>query len=207
MNMTIYNYRIQLMAKQIGGAVRRGAGQPRRFRSRLADQPGRGQEVLHRAVPRGQVAATGILWWNLRDGWPIISDAVVDYYFRKKLAYHYIKRVQADVCAICQEPEAGRHAVVVVNDTLAEAAGHVEVRDVDGGPGAVGVGLPCGGATGGRPWARFRRPSRPAMWLIEWTVDGRQFQNHYLAGPRPFKLADYKRWLGVMGLAAGHSEK
>jgi beta-mannosidase len=26
---------------------------------------------------------TGILWWNLRDGWPIISDAVVDYYGRK----------------------------------------------------------------------------------------------------------------------------
>lgn len=30
---------------------------------------------------------SGILWWNLRDGWPIVSDAIVDYYNRKKLAY------------------------------------------------------------------------------------------------------------------------
>ena len=29
---------------------------------------------------------TGIIWWNVRDGWPIVSDAVVDYYGSKKLA-------------------------------------------------------------------------------------------------------------------------
>jgi len=33
------------------------------------------------------------------------------------------------------------------------------------------------------------------MWLIEWTVGDQKFKNHYLAGPRPFKLDDYKRWL------------
>ena len=27
---------------------------------------------------------TGIIWWNLIDGWPQISDAVVDYYYGKK---------------------------------------------------------------------------------------------------------------------------
>ncbi len=34
----------------------------------------------------------GLIWWNLVDGWPQISDAVVDYYGAKKLAYYYIKR-------------------------------------------------------------------------------------------------------------------
>ena len=34
-------------------------------------------------------APAGILWWNVLDGWPQFSDAVVDYYFGKKLAYHY----------------------------------------------------------------------------------------------------------------------
>ena len=29
---------------------------------------------------------SGVLWWNLIDGWPQFSDAVVDYYFKKKLA-------------------------------------------------------------------------------------------------------------------------
>jgi len=37
---------------------------------------------------------SGILWWNLLDGWPQFSDAVVDYYFAKKLAYHYLWRAQ-----------------------------------------------------------------------------------------------------------------
>src|SRR5690606_4639738 len=37
---------------------------------------------------------SGILWWNLIDGWPQFSVAVVDYYFGKKLAYWYIRRVQ-----------------------------------------------------------------------------------------------------------------
>ncbi len=39
---------------------------------------------------------TGIIWWNLRDGWPILSDAIVDFYNSRKLAYFYIRRVQPD---------------------------------------------------------------------------------------------------------------
>ena len=35
---------------------------------------------------------TGLIWWNLIDGWPQISDAVVDYYYNKKIAYSFIKR-------------------------------------------------------------------------------------------------------------------
>ena len=59
---------------------------------------------------------TGIIWWNLIDGWPQISDAVVDYYGMKKLAYHYIKRSQQPVCFIFDEPKDGKLAVSVVND-------------------------------------------------------------------------------------------
>ena len=47
---------------------------------------------------------SGILWWNLLDGWPQFSDAVVDYYFGKKLAYHYIRRAQRPVCVFISEP-------------------------------------------------------------------------------------------------------
>jgi hypothetical protein len=28
----------------------------------------------------------------------------------------------------------------------------------------------------------------------------RRFENHYLAGPRPFKLEDYRRWLKLPGV-------
>ena len=40
------------------------------------------------------------------DGWPQFSDAIVDYYFGKKLAYWYIRRVQQPVCMMVDEPES-----------------------------------------------------------------------------------------------------
>ena len=59
---------------------------------------------------------TGILWWNLIDGWPEISDAIVDYYFNKKLAYSYIKRSQRPVCLVVNEPENNKSNLVACND-------------------------------------------------------------------------------------------
>ena len=55
----------------------------------------------------------GILWWNLRDGWPLISDAIVDYYGSKKLAYQYIKRVQTNVCVMIGDAANKKHPAVV----------------------------------------------------------------------------------------------
>jgi beta-mannosidase len=54
---------------------------------------------------------SGILWWNLLDGWPQFSDAVVDYYFGKKLAYHYIRRAQCAVCVFISDPLQPPHAL------------------------------------------------------------------------------------------------
>ena len=62
---------------------------------------------------------SGILWWNLIDGWPQFSDSVVDYYFGIKLAYHYIRRVQQPVCVIIGEPGPGKQLpVIIANDAL-----------------------------------------------------------------------------------------
>lgn len=74
---------------------------------------------------------TGIVWWNLLDGWPQISDAVVDYYFDKKLAYYYIKRAQQPVCFIMDEPSEGKTTVFGVNDTQEDFYGKLTVRNVD----------------------------------------------------------------------------
>ncbi len=59
---------------------------------------------------------TGILWWNLIDAWPQISDAVVDYYGNKKLAYAYIKRSQAPVALMCDEPNENGLSLYGVSD-------------------------------------------------------------------------------------------
>jgi beta-mannosidase len=137
---------------------------------------------------------TGIIWWNLRDGWPIISDAVVDYYNSKKLAYYYIRQVQHDACVMITDAVDGKHPVTAVNDTREEKSGTVSVRDADSGRVLFEAPftIPANGKTvvGTIPEA----PGGQAMWLVDYTVGGAHYTNHYLAGKAPFKLADYKRW-------------
>jgi len=53
---------------------------------------------------------TGIVWWNVIDGWPLLNASVVDYFFNKKLAYYYIRRVQEPVCIMVDEPKTGTAA-------------------------------------------------------------------------------------------------
>jgi beta-mannosidase len=134
----------------------------------------------------------------LRDGWPMFSDAVVDYYGRKKLAYEYIRRVQADVCAICCEPVEGRHELVVVNDALQPADGHLTVTDMDTEQVLLATDYHIE-ANWKTTAGHIPQSPRPAMYMLQWsTADGKQHLNHYLAGPRPFSLQNYRRWLEVL---------
>ena len=143
----------------------------------------------------------GIVWWNLRDGWPIVSDSVVDYYNTRKLAFHFIQRAQRNVQAICCEAEEGSHSIAIVNDTLGTARGHIEVRKTGGAKklfeaqfeaepnGVIHVGsLP--------------HPEQIEMWQIDWSVEGRTaYSSHYLAASGPISLAQYKKWMKPMGLS------
>lgn len=196
--MTDYNYRIPLMAKQI--AVLFDTVPDNLDDFILASQISQA-EALKFFIERWRQRkwrTTGILWWNLRDGWPIISDAIVDYYYRKKLAYVYIKRVQTDVCAMLSEAEDGVHTVVVVNDTLHPVAGEVEVTDADSGNQLLHAAFtvePNGKSVAGS----VPQVQQPAMWLIRWKLsDGSAFLNHYLAGDRPVLLEQYRRWLNLL---------
>ena len=143
---------------------------------------------------------TGILWWNLHDGWPIISDAVTDYYFGKKLAYHYIKQVQYDACVMISDPAAnGAHPVVAVNDTRAEKQGMVTVKDISTKEIIFSdrFTIPVNGKTiiGNIP-----QNDKQSMLLIEYTIGNEKFTNHYLAGKAPFKLKEYEEWYKNLGV-------
>ncbi|MBR4217769.1 MAG: glycoside hydrolase family 2 [Bacteroidales bacterium] len=136
---------------------------------------------------------SGIIWWNVRDGWPIISDAVVDYYNNKKLAYYYIRQVQTNTCVMIGDAVDGLHPIVAVNDTREAERGDITVKDADSGEilyqGSFNV--PANGkVTAGYIAAQ----SKQAMWLIDYTVDGKTYHNHYMVGEAPFKLKDYERW-------------
>ena len=145
---------------------------------------------------------SGILWWNLRDGWPIISDAITDYYFGKKLAYYYIKRVQTDACVMITDAAAdGRHPIVAVNDTRVQKEGAVTVTDI-GSKAVLFSGkftIPANGKTVAG-YIPENEKGKQSMWLIEYTIGGEKFTNHYLSGTPPFKLKDYKEWYKSLGI-------
>ncbi len=142
---------------------------------------------------------TGILWWNIRDGWPVVSDAVTDYYNGKKLAYYYIKRVQGDVCVIINDAKNGNHPLTAVNDTRTEKAGTVTVKDIDTKEVLFSgkFVIPVNGKT---VIGYIPQMGQQAMWLIEYTINDDKFVNHYLAGKAPFKLSDYRKWYEKLGI-------
>jgi beta-mannosidase len=142
---------------------------------------------------------SGILWWNLIDGWPQFSDAVVDYYFSKKLAFYYIRRSQTPVCVIIGEAGSGKYLpVVACNDTLQPAEVHFWITPVDQ-DGQEGQGIE-GTFTipANQNWqvGQIRTyASDQRLYLIEYEVDGHRASNHYLAGLPPFSLEVYRAWL------------
>ncbi len=126
-----YEYRIALMLKQVavlfGGASDNNRGvataeETLEYFECMKQLFGDGEQALEGIAKASQIfqaeafkymierfrirKAThgGLIWWNLLDGWPQISDAVVDYYFTKKLAYDYIKNSQQSLCLMFDEP-------------------------------------------------------------------------------------------------------
>ncbi|MBC7320950.1 glycoside hydrolase family 2 [bacterium] len=140
----------------------------------------------------------GIIWWNVIDCWPQISDAIVDYYFSKKLAYYYIKRVQEPFCIMITEPESWYVKIVGVNDTLAEKKGTYRVYDVETEE-ELSSGKFLLSPLSKKVLDKIRiSRGEQRLFIIEWEIDSKKFFNHYLLGNPPFNLARYKEWLKII---------
>ncbi|MGI6238728.1 MAG: glycoside hydrolase family 2 protein [Christensenellales bacterium] len=141
---------------------------------------------------------TGIIWWNMLDGWPQISDAVVDYYFTKKRAFSYIKRVQQPVVIMLDELSDWGHAVVLGNDS--RASHDVEYRLTDADTGEVLLqGSAHSPANENVSLGAIRvLAGEQRLILIEWTVDGVRGFNHYITGFPHFDAARVKAWLAMI---------
>ena len=145
----------------------------------------------------GKPRRTGIIWWNMIDGWPQFSDAVVDYYFEKKLAWDWIRRAQQPVCLMFREPVNGILELVAVNDTLEAAEGSFRVRRVDAAD-PVAAGTFTVAANGIAAVARLPDDGRPALFIIEWESAGGKAWNHYCPGPAPLDFPTFRQWLAVL---------
>ena len=142
---------------------------------------------------------SGLIWWNLRDGWPLISDAVVDYYYSKKRAYWYIRNAQRDVCLFINDARDGAHPLMAANETLSEASGQVVVSDVASGK-KVFEGTFSVPANGKAQVALLPEQEGQGMYIIDYRVGGQTLRNHYLYGEPPYDLGQYRLWAEQAGL-------
>lgn len=138
---------------------------------------------------------TGIIWWNLLDGWPQMSDAVVDYYFKKKLAYGYIKRSQATFTIAADSISSWNLSIYACNDTLDKKVGHFTVRD-----GETDEILHEADFTAAENSSTLlvKLPtyySEHKMLIFEWEINGERGFNHYLCGYPPISFEWYKRMI------------
>ena len=141
---------------------------------------------------------TGIIWWNMIDGWPQISDAVVDYYYRKKLAYHYIKRSQKPRQMMLDEVSGWDQCVVLANDTREDARFVWSVSDADTGETLLSGETDVPAGENARAGSFKADPSRQRLLILRFTANGVPGANHYLTGWPKYHKADLLRWLDVI---------
>jgi beta-mannosidase len=146
----------------------------------------------------GMWRRTGILWWNLADGWPQFSDAIVDYYGVKKIAFEYLRRAQQPLHLILREPTAwrqdlvasniGRESVRLVRFSVRNAAtGDVVLEG--SGKEATGDSVVVLGSVS------FSSGSKN-FYRIDWETERYGAgTSHYMAGNPPFDLEEYRRFV------------
>ncbi len=193
-------YRVELMAKQIEYVFGEVPGNLEEYAFASQAVQAEAKKFFIELFRTWKWRKTGILWWNLLDGWPQLSDAVVDYFFTKKLAYSYIKRAQNIFSLAVREPRGKAQTVVACNDTGEDIRFAYTLREIETGkPVAEGAGLAEADAVTELKQIPYVDKMH-RFYLIEWDTDmGEKGVNHYLAGVPPFTLETYRRWITKAG--------
>ena len=191
-------YRIALMAKQIRQTFGFTPASLEDFVFASQFTQAEAKKFFIEKMRMGKWERTGIIWWNLLDGWPQFSDAIVDYFFDKKLAYNHIKRAQQDVVLCMSEIEGWESALVVANDTFTPRTGTYTVTDGETGEvlaeGPFMVGANESRKVGSLPVFY----SEKRLVLLKLDYDGKTVWNHHIFGEVPFDLACAKVWQGII---------
>ena len=136
-----------------------------------------------------------MLWWNLIDCWPQFSDAVVDYYYRKKLAFTYIRQSQQPVVMMFDEPEAWHIGLYISNVTLNAQEVDYQVQDLDSGEVVLAGHCRAEANATAKVDALRMSSGEQKMYLIRWQGKDIAGVNHYLQGTAPFAPERYANWL------------
>lgn len=151
--------------------------------------------IQHFRCQKGR--CTGVIWWNLSDGWPQISDAVMDYYNTRKLAYWYIQRCQQPVCLMLKEHE-GFLYLIGVNDTQQPQEIQYSIHNAQGKVITRGnANLPTDKAM---VLDKLPFDSQKELWKIIWNGTSGNGENSFLTGVIPYSLEAYIQQAKALGL-------
>ncbi|HUW83222.1 MAG TPA: glycoside hydrolase family 2 [Phycisphaerae bacterium] len=198
--VNLYGRRVELMANQIRELFGQVPDTLEEFAFASQVTQAEAKKFFIERFRCGKWRRTGILWWNLLDGWPQFSDAVVDYYFTRKLAYYTIRTSQQLLCLMLGEPQDGRQHLLACNDTNGDIPIDFAVRDVQAGRIVLDGRATAAADSATRLGQIASDPNGQTFYLIEWQYPGGQSRNHYLAGSPPFSLDEYHRWLHTADL-------
>ena len=192
-----YVYRIRLMADQVTTLF--GNSVPNTLDDFAKASQISQAEAKKYFIERFRVSKwrrTGIIWWNLIDGWPQFSDAVVDYYGTKKLAYHYIKRSQEPVCMMFDEPKGAFLPLCAVNEYDKDHTLSYEIIDLTTDRTVVKSTALAEAGSSVCVYKVEIDPSEKHFYLVKWELDGKTYSNHYMTN---IKDIDYSEYLGYLG--------
>lgn len=195
-----YAYRIPLMVKQVRTLFGGEADNLTDFAKQSQISQAEAKKYFIEKFRVGKPHRTGLIWWNLLDGWPQVSDAVIDWYGCKKLAFQFIKRSQQQLCLMFDEPESGKIRLFAVQDGGKEQHITYTVRDM-----MSDTLLLRGEATvapeSAAPIAELEAIEGEHFLLIEWeTADGIRGRNHFTTKTLNISYADYLAVLEACGM-------
>jgi len=191
----LWDYRVELMRKQIREMFGAAPENLEDFAWQSQVAQAEAKKFFIELFRGAKWRRTGILWWNLIDGWPQFSDAVVDYYFEKKLAFDFIRRAQEPLLVMLREPQGWTQDLVACNDTRDAIALTYTVRDADSGAVLAQdertAAADAVTVLEALPYTR----SQARFLHLEWQSPRGAGRNHYLSGNPPFDAARYRAWL------------
>ena len=198
----VYSYRVELMEDQVRNLFGHVPEDLENFVTASQIVQAEAVKTFIEFFRINKYRKTGIMWWNVIDCWPQFSDAVVDYYFVRKLACSYIKRAQQEVMLTFSEPADWMARLQCSNDLDHEITLNYTVREA-GSSEILLQGVKTVPADTSCEIDMMKVSiGEQKMYIIEYEYNGRKSFNHYTQGFPPFDLEKYKIWQTELDSAA-----
>ena len=145
----------------------------------------------------GKPKKSGIIWWNLHDGWPQVTEAVIDFYGNKKLAFEVIKRSQKPFTFSVKTDSENRLILVALNDKNKDVS--VDYTVSDGETGEVVKSGKVVSKAGENKELGFINVNAfdKRLLLIKFDGDESGF-NHYITGNPTYETEKVTGWYKII---------